>query len=91
MIESLFLVTFIIALFLMIKGIDDERMVYSWVSTFLLVVTMANALFIEIPETGTSYLDWAIGAVCFALILINILHVVAMIFEDRINQKYRIW
>jgi hypothetical protein len=91
MIESLLLVTFIIALFMMIKGIDDERMAYSWVSILLFIVSMANALYIEIPETGESYLDIAIVVVCFALIIINLLHIIACIFEDRLRDKYRLW
>lgn len=89
MIESLLAITIIGGLLFLVKGIDDGRMAYSWIAILLFIVSMSNALYIEIPETGLSYTDYILPTVCFALILVSALHIVAMMFENKVSKRYR--
>ena len=90
MIESLLVITIIGGLLFLVKGIDDGRMAYSWIAVLLFIVTMANSLYIEIPETGLSYTDYVLPTICAALIFVCILHIVAMMFEEKMSRKYRL-
>lgn len=90
MLESLFLIAIIIGFLLMIKGIDDERMAYSWVSILAFIFAMAGAMYVEVPNSSTTYMEVAASMVCAALIVINLLHIIALMIESKMSKKYRL-
>lgn len=91
MLESLFIISIIIGFIFLLKGIDDERMAYSWISILCFFFAMAGALYVEVPGATASYMEIGATMICVALIFVNLLHVIAMIFENKQRSRYRLW
>ena len=87
MIESLFIISIIIGFIFLLKGIDDERMAYSFISILAFFFAAAGSLYIETPGVTTQIADYAAPMICFGLIFINLLHIIALMFENKISKK----
>ena len=90
MLESIFIVSLIIGFLFLLKGIDDERLAYSFVSILAFFFAAAGSLYIETPGTSTTFIDYAASVVCFGLIFLNIVYIVSMQFEAKRTRKYRL-
>jgi hypothetical protein len=90
MLESLFIISIVIGFIFLLKGIDDSRMAYSWISILSFVFAMAGAIYIQVPGATVSYMDIGATIICFALIIINLMHIVAMIVDNKMAKKYHL-
>ena len=90
MLESLFIISIIIGFIFLIKGIDDERIAYAFISILAFLFAAAGSLYIETPGVTTKITDYAAATICFGLIFVNLIFAIAMMMDARRSRKFNL-
>mgnify|MGYP006281888795 CR=1 FL=1 len=72
MLESIFIIVFLLAFGFFILGIELKTMPYSWVSVLMFIVSLGGQVYIEVP-TDTNYSEPFIAGICVGMIILNLM------------------
>jgi len=99
MLESIFILTVIVAVVFMILGIEKESVIYAGISMLFWIIVMAGQIVIEVPITDATYYKATANAyfyIALGCIFINILWQILLYFEvvgkakeDTLTDLYR--
>jgi len=71
MLESVFIVSICAGFIFFILTIEEENIVYSFLSLLMWIIVLAGMIYVEVPS-DTYYAEWAYFAVALGMIFINI-------------------
>lgn len=72
MLDSIFILIFIVAFVTTILAYENKSIIYSMLSLILWLIIMAQSLWIT-DIAGNNYTEYGVSAVCLAFIFVNII------------------
>ena len=80
MLDSLFILIFIVAFVTTVLAYENKSIIYSMLSIILWVIIMAQSLWIT-DVARNSYTEYGVSAVCIAFIFVNIIMLIVYFMD----------
>ena len=89
LLESVIIIMMAMGFVLFILGIMEESIVFAATSMLMWIVVLAGYLYIEVPTETDTYSEYALFAVAFAFIIINVIWIIIRYIENQFQRNVR--
>ena len=98
MIESLFIMMFIVGLIIFLLGIKEDSIIYQIISMFLFLILVGQSIYITVPFIAATnatnytilehqYLEPGLGAFCLVFVLTDVILIVVEFMDLRRRKR----